>query len=175
MEFQILGPLDVRDGDREHSLGGTRQRALLGLLLPNEVVSSDPLVDELWGRDGGIEGAAGGVSWLRKVIGPDVLVTRAPGYELRVDPGQLDVHRFEKLVAEGRAALAAADPDTAADTLGKALALSRGRRSRISASSPACRRNWHGSRSCGWPPSRTASRRTSPAAATPRRSASWRR
>ena len=54
MEFQILGPLDVRDGDREHSLGGTRQRALLGLLLPNEVVSSDPLVDELWG---GTEGS----------------------------------------------------------------------------------------------------------------------
>ena len=51
MEFRILGPLEVVDGDRPLALGGERQRALLALLLTraNEVVSTDRLIDELWG------------------------------------------------------------------------------------------------------------------------------
>ena len=52
MEFRILGPLEVVDADRPLPLGGERQRALLALLLTraNEVVSTDRLIDELWGR-----------------------------------------------------------------------------------------------------------------------------
>src|SRR5215208_1824729 len=100
MDFRILGPLDVRDGDRQLALGGARQRALLALLLvhANEVVSSDRLVDELWGDAGLAEGSKAlqvAVSRLRKVIGPDLLTTRPPGYQLRVEPGELDLHRFE--------------------------------------------------------------------------------
>jgi DNA-binding SARP family transcriptional activator len=125
MDFRILGPLEVRDGDRQLALGGTRQRALLGLLLlhANEVVSSDRLVDELWGEAEGSKALQVAVSRLRKVIGPDLLVTRSPGYELRVAPGELDLHRFEALVAEARAA---EDAAAASQALNRALELWRG-------------------------------------------------
>jgi DNA-binding SARP family transcriptional activator len=128
MDFRILGPLDVRDGDRQLALGGTRQRALLGLLLvhANEVVSSDRLVDELWGEAEGSKALQVAVSRLRKAIGPDVVVTRPPGYELRVEPGELDLHRFEELVAKGRSALARGDAAAASEALTEALALWRG-------------------------------------------------
>jgi len=128
MDFRILGPLDVRDDDRELPLGGARQRALLGLLLlhANEVVSSDRLVDELWGEREGSKALQVAVSRLRKVIGSDALVTKPPGYELRVEHGQLDLHRFERLAADGRAALAEGDPERAADRLRQALVLWRG-------------------------------------------------
>ena len=131
MDFRILGPLDVHDGDRQLALGGVRQRALLGLLLvhANEVVSSDRLVDALWGEAGLGEGSKAlqvAVSRLRKVIGPEVLLTRAPGYELRVEPGELDLHRFERLVAQGRSALAGGDAAAASQTMGEALELWRG-------------------------------------------------
>jgi DNA-binding SARP family transcriptional activator/tetratricopeptide (TPR) repeat protein len=125
MDFRILGPLDVRDGDRQLPLGGSRQRALLGLLLlhANEVVSSDRLVEELWGEADGSKALQVAVSRLRKVIGADTLVTRPPGYELRLEPGELDLHRFEELVAAARTA---DDPATASETLTEALALWRG-------------------------------------------------
>ncbi len=125
MDFRILGPLDVRDGDRQVALGGARQRALLGLLLlnANEVVSSDRLLEELWGGKEGGKVLQVAISRLRKAIGADTLVTRAPGYELRLEPGQLDLHRFEELVAEARAA---GDAATASRTLASALALWRG-------------------------------------------------
>jgi DNA-binding SARP family transcriptional activator/tetratricopeptide (TPR) repeat protein len=125
MDFRILGPLDVRDADRQLALGGTRQRALLGLLLlhANEVVSSDRLVDELWGEAEGSKALQVAVSRLRKVIGADTLVTRPPGYELCLEPGELDLHRFEELVAAARTA---DDPATASETLTEALALWRG-------------------------------------------------
>jgi DNA-binding SARP family transcriptional activator/tetratricopeptide (TPR) repeat protein len=125
MDFCILGPLEVHDGNHRLRLGGARQRALLGLLLlhANEVVSSDRLVDQLWGDADGSKALQVAVSRLRKVIGPDVLVTRPPGYELRVEPGELDLHRFQELVAEGRAAR---DPAAASETLTEAVALWRG-------------------------------------------------
>src|SRR5207249_8983242 len=59
---------------------------------------------------------------LRKVLGKDVLVTRSPGYLLRVEPGELDLHRFEHLVEEAREAA----PDVAAGKLREALALWHG-------------------------------------------------
>src|ERR687885_455181 len=103
MESRILGPLAVRDGDRQLALGGARQRALLGLLLvhANEVVSSDRLVDALWNEAGLAEGSKAlqvAVSRLRKVIGPDVLLTRTPGYELRFEPSlQTELSRLEEM------------------------------------------------------------------------------
>jgi DNA-binding SARP family transcriptional activator len=50
MDFHILGPLEATEGNAPLALGGSRQRALLGVLLlhANEVVSSDRLIDELW-------------------------------------------------------------------------------------------------------------------------------
>src|SRR5215467_12451852 len=53
VEFRILGPLEVADGDRPVLLSGSRERALLAILLirAGEVVSADRLIDELWGSD----------------------------------------------------------------------------------------------------------------------------
>src|SRR5881396_521076 len=107
MEFRILGPLEVWDGGREASLGGPKPRALLAVLLlhPNEVVPTDRLIDELWGEDSPDDAASAlrvNVSRLRKALPNDVLTTRSPGYAIRVEPDQLDLLRFERLVDEGR-------------------------------------------------------------------------
>jgi DNA-binding SARP family transcriptional activator len=131
MEFRILGPLEVWAETGEVPLGGRRPRALLALLLlhANEVVSSDRLIDELWGDDSP-EGAAAAlrvnVSRLRKALPQDVLTTRSPGYVVRVEPGQLDLHRFELLADEGRSLLARGLAGEASQRLQEALALWRG-------------------------------------------------
>src|SRR5690349_18329175 len=96
MEFRILGPLEVRDGEEPVAIGGGRQRALLALLLlrPNEVVSNDTLIDELWHgepTETARKAIQVHVSSLRKALGEDRIVTQAPGYRLRVNPGELDL------------------------------------------------------------------------------------
>ena len=131
MEFRILGPLEVSDGGVELALGGPRPRALLALLLlhPNEVVAGDRLIDELWGEQSP-DRAAGAlrvnVSRLRKALPEGVLRTRPPGYVVRVEPEQLDLHRFERLVDEGRSLLARRLAADAAERLRDALSLWRG-------------------------------------------------
>ena len=126
MEFHILGPLEVVERGRVVPLGGSRQRALLALLLTraNEVVSADRLIDELWPEPP--QNAANAlqyhVSQLRKSLGPDSIVTRAPGYVLEVGPNALDLLRFERLVADAERAA----PTAAAELLREALALWRG-------------------------------------------------
>jgi predicted ATPase/DNA-binding SARP family transcriptional activator len=131
MEFRILGPLEVYDGDGEISLGGRKPRALLALLLlhPNEVVPTDRLIDELWGEDSPERAAAAlrvNVSRLRKALPQDVLTTRSPGYVLRVEPDALDLHRFERLVGDGRNLLARGLAADASERLRDALSLWRG-------------------------------------------------
>jgi DNA-binding SARP family transcriptional activator len=139
VEFRVLGPLEARDDDEPLALGGAKQRALLAILLlnANQVVSSDRLIDELWGAETPKTAAKSLqvlVSQLRKVLEPtrqrgesgQVLVTRSPGYLLHIAPEQLDVERFQHFASEGREALAAADPGQAARTLKKALGLWRG-------------------------------------------------
>jgi DNA-binding SARP family transcriptional activator len=130
MEFRILGPVEARSEDRALPLGGPQQRAVLAILLlhANEVVSTDRLIDELWGEEPPASAKAvlqGYVSHLRKEIGA-ALVTRAPGYALEFEREQLDLHRFERLLGEGREALASSRPDLAAERLREALALWRG-------------------------------------------------
>jgi DNA-binding SARP family transcriptional activator len=102
MDFRVLGSLEVWDGERQLDLGGAKRRLLLALLLlhANEVVAADQLVDQLWGEKapGNAAGALQShVSRLRKELGPDVVGTRAWGYVLRVEPGALDLERFERL------------------------------------------------------------------------------
>jgi DNA-binding SARP family transcriptional activator len=112
-----------------------KERALLLLLLlhANEVVSAERLIDELWGERPP-ESAANVlqtyVSHLRRLLEPGtrprengLIVTRSPGYLLRLAPGQLDRHRFETLVAEARSS---AEPAAALANLREALALWRG-------------------------------------------------
>jgi len=135
MQFRILGPLEVAETDREISLGGGRQRAVLALLLlhPNEVVSSERLIDELWGGAPPPTAAKTVqvyVSQLRKALRNGVpdgpLLTRGRGYVLRVEPGELDLERFEAAVADGRRELDRDAPARAADRLREGLALWRG-------------------------------------------------
>ena len=137
--YALLGPLEARlDGDLV-TLGGVKQRSVLALLLlrPNEVVSTTRLIDELW--DGAPPETAttalhGYVSQLRKALEPDrrtgeegaMLVTRAPGYLLRTEPGDVDLDRFDALVAAARAAAGNGDPAQASAALAEALALWRG-------------------------------------------------
>src|SRR5215471_11389923 len=109
MEFLVLGPLEVRDGDGPIPLGGAKQRALLAMLLlhPNEVVSRDRLIDGLWGEQPPTTAARSldsHVSRLRALLGPNRIERRAPGYLLRVGPDELDLVRFETLLERGRTA-----------------------------------------------------------------------
>jgi YVTN family beta-propeller protein len=134
MDFRILGPLEVLDEERVLDVGGGKQRAVLALLLlhPNEVVSSDRLVEGLWPVDPPPSAAKivqAHISRLRKALdgaGEGVLLTRGRGYVLRVAPGELDRDRFEALLEQGRAALAADQAERAERTLRDALALWRG-------------------------------------------------
>jgi DNA-binding SARP family transcriptional activator len=133
VEFCILGPLEARVGGVPVPLGAPKQRALLALLVlhANKVVSVDRLVDGLWG-DSPPPTAAKivqvYVSGLRRALrsgSEGALVTRSPGYLLRLAPGTLDLERFEGLVERARAS-AAEDPAVAAGALREALALWRG-------------------------------------------------
>jgi DNA-binding SARP family transcriptional activator/tetratricopeptide (TPR) repeat protein len=127
VRFRLLGPLEV-DAVVEHpALRRHKPRALLALLLlhRNEVVSTDALLDGLWGESpppralGSLQNY---VSHLRKALGDDVLVTQPPGYVLRVAPDELDLDWFERLVADA----SGKDPVERAERLRSALALWRG-------------------------------------------------
>jgi DNA-binding SARP family transcriptional activator len=127
LEFRILGPLEVREDDVPLQLGGQKQRVLLALLLleANRVVSTDRLLDALWGEQPprtAPTSLQNFVSQLRKLLGPETLVTKPPGYQLRVEPEQADLDRFERLVTEARSEPA----DARAAKLRQALALWRG-------------------------------------------------
>jgi DNA-binding SARP family transcriptional activator/class 3 adenylate cyclase len=139
IEFRILGPLEALDGGRVVALGGSKQRALLALLLlhANEALVSDRLINELWGEQ---PPAAASktlkvrISRLRKALAsgadngsPALLVTRDHGYELQLDLEHLDARRFERRLAEGRSELAAGRARRAASALEEGLALWRGR------------------------------------------------
>jgi DNA-binding SARP family transcriptional activator/ABC-type glycerol-3-phosphate transport system substrate-binding protein len=128
----VLGPLEViLDGDRV-AIGAGKQRAVLAVLLASagHVVSTDRLIDDLWGPDGSADRQNAlwvHISNLRKALGGDkVLVTRSQGYVLEPAGFTSDVTEFERLVAEGRA-LAETDPAAATIVLGEALQLWRGR------------------------------------------------
>ena len=131
MDYRILGPLEVVADDVPIGLVGGKQRALLALLLlhANQTVPSERLVDDLW--EGTPPPSAtkilqNYVSRLRRELGNGHLVTRGHGYELRVEPGELDADRFTELLEAGRRAMASNEPEVATTTLAAALALWRG-------------------------------------------------
>ena len=108
LEIRLLGPLEIRDGDRLLVVPQLKPRALLALLALNagRAVSKDRLVDGLWGEDApktARHALENYVSQLRKLLGAEVVATQSPGYVLRIDADQVDVLRFERLVREGRA------------------------------------------------------------------------
>jgi len=131
IEFRVLGSFEVLEGERSLALGGPQQRALLAVLLLHrgETVSTDRLIDELWGEQAPASAAKivqGYVSHLRRELGDGLLVTRGRGYRLEIAPEQVDIDRFVALVAGGRRALQAGDPLVASERLRGALALWRG-------------------------------------------------
>jgi DNA-binding SARP family transcriptional activator len=137
MEVRILGPLEVRAMGQPLPLGGTKQRAVLAMLVlhANQVVSIDDLVDGLWGQappDSATNAVQVYISRLRKLLQADpregsahLLVRRRPGYLLKLDADELDLARFERLALQGTQALLAA-PGLAAAKLREALGLWRG-------------------------------------------------
>lgn len=138
VRFGVLGPLEVTCGGEPLRLGSPIQRAILGILLSSSsgVVSTDRLIDQVWGDDAAPDRQNAlwvHISNLRKSLdsqeakrsdgGP--LRTRSPGYVLDVDSDDVDAREFERLVAEGRA-LTDADPAAASIVFSEALALWRG-------------------------------------------------
>jgi DNA-binding SARP family transcriptional activator len=126
-EFRILGPLEVVVEGEAMPLGGQKQRALLALFLldAGRVVSTDRIIDVLWGEQPPRTASTSlqnFVSQLRKLLGPDALETKPPGYRLRVGRGELDLDRFRMLVDEARTA----SPQDRSAKLREALALWRG-------------------------------------------------
>ena len=131
MEFAILGPLRARRDEHELPLGGPKQRALLAMLLlyANEVISRERLIEGMWGEQPpptAEHTLDNYVSRLRRVLGDGRVERRSPGYSLRVEPGELDLERFERLVERGRIERGQDRSRDAATTLNEALALWRG-------------------------------------------------
>ena len=126
MEFRLLGPLEVSNEGRLVELRA-KERTLLAVLLlhANEAVSSDRLIDELWGEQPPATASkvlATYVWQLRKTLGP-IIETRSPGYVIAVSPEELDAARFEAVVARAQSeppAEAAATLREALDRAGKA-------------------------------------------------------
>jgi DNA-binding SARP family transcriptional activator len=133
MDYRILGSLEASDGERLLALGGSRQKAVLALLLlrANEALSRDVIIDELWGESPPVTAAKvlqNCISALRKELpdGGESLRTVGSSYALHVGADELDRDRFEHALSRGRAALAAGESEDAAAQLRAALALWRG-------------------------------------------------
>lgn len=138
MQFLVLGPLEVWDGDERIDLGGAKQRALLALLLlnANRTVRRTQVINWLWDMEP--PRTAGDlvheyVSRLRRALRPCTtepswqrLRTQASGYLLEVTPDELDLDRFERLADQAHRGIAAGDLELATGTLRQALGLWRG-------------------------------------------------
>ena len=138
VRFGVLGPLEITCDGVPIQLGSPKQRAVVGILLisSNRVVSTDQLIDAIWGDDAAPERQNAlwvHISNLRKALEPEnmtrsndgPLQTRSPGYVLDVESNQVDSVEFERLLAEGRA-LTETDPAAASIVFAEALALWRG-------------------------------------------------
>jgi WD40 repeat protein/DNA-binding SARP family transcriptional activator len=132
MDFRVLGPLEVCNERGAVHLGGPKPRAVLAVLLlhANEPVSSAQLVEAVWGDDETRElrkSLQVSISRLRKALDdPEIVATKGKSYTVRVRPGELDSERFERLVEDGRRALASGQAEQAAAALREGLALWRG-------------------------------------------------
>ncbi|MGO8979242.1 MAG: BTAD domain-containing putative transcriptional regulator, partial [Streptosporangiaceae bacterium] len=131
MDVRLFGQLEAADGGVALAVRGAKQRALLALLALHrgEPVSADRLIDVLWG-DGlaanPVNALQAQIGQLRRALGAGVIVTTEAGYALAVGPDEVDVVRFEQLVAKGRRLAEAGEMAQASATLGETLGLRRG-------------------------------------------------
>ncbi|MEO8687230.1 MAG: BTAD domain-containing putative transcriptional regulator [Solirubrobacteraceae bacterium] len=130
MQIRFLGHLEVSVDDRPVTLGGAKQRAVLAMLglEANRPVSADHLIEGLWGEHSPASAAKMVQNYVWRLRGAlddagAEILTRGRGYELRIDPGCIDVRRFEKLLAEASRAAGAGEQ---VDAAREALALWRG-------------------------------------------------
>jgi DNA-binding SARP family transcriptional activator/predicted negative regulator of RcsB-dependent stress response len=139
MQFRLLGPVEVSDGDERIDLGGAKQRALLALLLlnANKTVRRTQVIDWLWDREPPrtaghlvhecVSRARRALRLCRTTEGSSQrLLTHASGYTLQVEPDELDLDRFERLVEQAQQGMAAHDLQLATAILQQALGLWRG-------------------------------------------------
>lgn len=139
MDFRLLGPFEVWHDDKPISIGAHRQRAVLALLAihAGRVLSTDQIVDEIWGDDAppsAVRTVHAYVSRLRSSLRVargsasvgDVLVSRDPGYALNVDPQQIDAARFEEGLVQASISMKEGRPELANETIQRALSLWRG-------------------------------------------------
>jgi DNA-binding SARP family transcriptional activator/Tfp pilus assembly protein PilF len=134
MKFRLLGPLEIRVGDDWKGIGAPKWRSVLAALLINagQIVSADALINEVWDKPPAkaVNLISIYVLRLRRLLGDadsGMLVTRAPGYQLRVAATDTDALLFEAMVRDGRRVFGSGDPQGAARELTKALALWYGR------------------------------------------------
>jgi predicted ATPase/DNA-binding SARP family transcriptional activator len=130
-EFRLLGPVEAARDQRPIPLGAPKQRALLAVLLlnANEALSRERLIDQLWGTAAprsAIQSLQVYVHGLRQALGSERIETRGTGYRLRLAPDELDLDRFERLLATGSESLASGRPADAAEELHTALGHWRG-------------------------------------------------
>ena len=131
MQVRLFGELEAEHAGVPVPVRGAKQRALLALLAlrPGQPVSADRLIDVLWG-DGQAANPANAlqaqVGQLRRTLGPAAILTTEAGYALDAGPEDVDVVRFEQLVAQGRRLAEAGQPADASAALGEALGLRRG-------------------------------------------------
>jgi DNA-binding SARP family transcriptional activator len=134
MEYRILGPLEVLEDGRPLALGRLKERLVLAMLLlhPNEFVSRERLIDELWGVSPPATARKAVnvyISKLRQTLtsdGHEPIATADGGYRLVVDPELLDAHRMRSLVAAARERISGGDSEAASGLLEEALAFWRG-------------------------------------------------
>ena len=131
MRVNVLGPLEVGDGDRPIEIGGARLRTLvLRLALePGRLVTTEALARTLWAQEppaDQVNALQSLVSRLRRALPDGVLASLPGGYRLDVAPEAVDAVRFERLAREGHAALRGGEPALAAQLLTEAEALWRG-------------------------------------------------
>jgi DNA-binding SARP family transcriptional activator len=135
MMFTLLGPLEVHFNGELDLPSATKVRWTLAVMLmrANQVVDRSAIIDELWGENpprSALTTAQTYIYQLRKRYQPRLatpfIATRAPGYILYADPAEVDICVFERLTAEGSAALAAGNAELAANRLRAGLDLWRG-------------------------------------------------
>src|SRR5579863_8395758 len=131
MQVRLFGELEAEHAGGPVPVRGAKQRALLALLAlrPGQPVSTDKLIDLLWG-DGQAANPANAlqaqIGQLRRTLGPAAILTTEAGYALAAGPDQVDVIRFEHLVAQGRLLAEAGRTADASAALDQALGLRRG-------------------------------------------------